>query len=172
MARSAKSLRFPMRYLPKVLTRKDRDAYVKMLLKSKKMYKQNKYYTRKQVPSYKNKKSSHIINAQRIYNIKNMTPNDELARKTGCKLSALQKIVNKGEGAYYSSGSRPNQTAKSWGLARLASSITAGKSAAVDYDIIKKGCNHKKRAFILANKSRKKYKYGHTKTKKVAVTLS
>lgn len=171
MARSTKSLRFPMRYLPKVLTKKDRAAYVKMLLKSKKLYKQRKYYTRKRVPSYKNKKSSHIINAQRIYNIKNITPNDELARKTGCNLSALEKIVSKGEGAYYSSGSRPNQTAKSWGLARLASSITAGKSAAVDYDIIKKGCNHKKRAFILANKSRKKYKYGQRKTKKVAVTL-
>ena len=49
------------------------------------------------------------------------------------------QIVKKGEGAYYSSGSRPNQTAKSWGLARLASSLTAGKAAAIDYDIIEKG---------------------------------
>jgi len=167
-----KSVKFPVRYLPKVLTKRDRDAQVKMLLKSKKLYRQHKYYTRKRVPSYKNKKSSHIANAIRIYNIQNMTPNTELARKTGCKLSALQKIVNKGEGAYYSSGSRPNQTPKSWGLARLASSITAGKSAAVDYDIIKKGCNHKKKAFILANKSRKKYKYGNTKTRKLAITIS
>ena len=167
-----KSVKFPVRYLPKVLTKRDRDAQVKMLLKSKKLYRQHKYYTRKRVPSYKNKKSSHIANAIRIYNIQNMTPNTELARKTGCKLSALQKIVNKGEGAYYSSGSRPNQTPKSWGLARLASSITAGKSAAGDYDIIKKGCNHKKKAFILANKSRKKYKYGNTKTRKLAITIS
>jgi len=167
-----KSVKFPVRYLPKVLTKRDRDAQVKMLLKSKKLYRQHKYYTRKRVPSYKNKKSNHIANAIRIYNIQNMTPNTELARKTGCKLSALQKIVNKGEGAYYSSGSRPNQTPKSWGLARLASSITAGKSAAVDYDIIKKGCNHKKKAFILANKSRKKYKYGNTKTRKLAITIS
>ena len=94
-----------------------------------------------------------------------------MATKTGCKLSALKKIVKKGEGAYFSSGSRPNQTAQSWGLARLASSITSGKSAAVDYDIIKKGCNHKKKAFILANKSRKKYKYGHGKTKKTSVKI-
>ena len=97
------------------------------------------------------------MNASRIYNIKKITPNKELALKTGCKLSALKQIVKKGEGAYYSSGSRPNQTPQSWGLARLASSITSGKSAAVDYDIIKKGCNHKKKAFILANKSRKKF---------------
>jgi len=51
----------------------------------------------------------------------------------------------------------------------LASSITAGKLAAVDYDIIEKNCNHSKTAFILANKSRKKYKFGHTQTKKVSV---
>ena len=61
--------------------------------------------------------------------------------KTGCKSSALNKIVRKGEGAYYSSGSRPNQTPQSWGIARLASSITGGKAAAVDYDIITEGCD-------------------------------
>jgi hypothetical protein len=111
-------------------------------------------------------KSKHILNARKIYNIKNITPNKELSLKTGCKISALKQIVKKGEGAYYSSGSRPNQTPQSWGLARLASSLTSGKAAAVDYDIITKGCNHNKKAFILANKSRKKYKYGHSKTKK------
>ena len=92
-----------------------------------------------------------------------------MATKTGCSLSALRQIVKKGEGAYYSSGSRPNQTAQSWGLARLASSITAGKSAAVDFDILNKGCNHKKKAFILAKKSKKIYKYGHSKTKKITI---
>jgi hypothetical protein len=84
-------------------------------------------------------------------------------------LSALNKIVSKGEGAYFSSGSRPNQTAQSWGIARLASSITGGKSAAVDYKIIENGCNHKKRAFILANRAKKVYKYGHSSTKRVKV---
>jgi hypothetical protein len=157
---------FPIRYIPKKLTKKDRDKQINMLLKSKKLYKKHKYFTRKRLSSYKNKKSNHILNARKIYNIQNITPNKELARKTGCKLSALKQIVKKGQGAYYSSGSRPNQTPQSWGLARLASSLTAGKAAAVDYDIIKKGCNHKKRAFILANKSRKIYKYGHSKTKK------
>ena len=53
-------------------------------------------------------------------------------KKTGCSIEALKKIVNKGEGAYYSSGSRPNQTSHSWGYARLASAITGGKAAAVD----------------------------------------
>lgn len=102
-----------------------------------------------------NKNSKHIQHAKEIYNITSITPSSQLANKTGCKLSALRKIVNKGEGAYYSSGSRPNQTAKSWGIARLASSITSGNSALVDFDIMDKGCNHRKRAFQLANKARK-----------------
>ena len=154
-------MKFPIRYVPKNLTKKDKQKQLKMLIKSKKLYKNHKYYTRKSISSYKNKKSNHILNARKIYDIQNITPNKELAQKTGCKISALQQIVKKGEGAYYSSGSRPNQTPQSWGLARLASSITSGKAAAVDYDIIEKGCNHSKKAFILANKSRKKYKSGH-----------
>jgi hypothetical protein len=163
-----KLIQIPIRYLPKVLTKKDKKQQINMLIKSKSLYKKHKYYTRKRLSSFKNKKSNHISNARKIYNIQNITPNKELARKTGCKLSALNQIVKKGEGAYYSSGSRPNQTPQSWGLARLASSLTSGKAAAVDYDIIKKGCNHKKTAFILANKSRKIYKYGHSKTKKIS----
>jgi hypothetical protein len=165
------STKFPMRYLPKNLTKADKKKQFNMLIKSKKLYKKHKYYTRKNVDSYKHKKSQHVINACKIYNVKNVTPNKELAKKTGCKLSALNQIVKKGEGAYYSSGSRPNQSAKSWGLARLASSLTAGKAAAVDFDIIDKGCDHKKKAFILAKKSRKKNKYGHSKTKKTTLKM-
>jgi hypothetical protein len=81
-------------------------------------------------------------------------------------ISALNEIVKKGEGAYYSSGSRPNQTPQSWGIARLASALTTGKATAYDYNIIDKGCNHKGKAFILANKSKQKYKDGHSQTKK------
>jgi len=159
----------PIRYLPKKLTRKDKKKVVNMLMKSRKLYKKHKYYNRKPVGSYKSKKSNHIIEARKIYNLDNIVPNKELSLATGCSIEALNKIVNKGEGAYYSSGSRPNQTAQSWGFARLASSITAGKAAAVDYDILEKGCDHKKKAFILAKKSRRKYKYGHSKTKKIMV---
>ena len=162
-------MRIPVRYLPKKLSRKDKSKQVRMLMRSRRLYKSNKYYTRKEVPSYKSKTSSHIVDARRIYNITNVAPNKELAMKTGCTLAALNKIVSKGEGAYYSSGSRPNQKPQSWGIARLASSLTAGKSAAVDYDIIKNGCNHKKRAFIMANRAKKMYKYGHSSTKKVKV---
>ena len=164
----ASTTKLPIRYLPKNLTSDDKKKQLNMLLKSKKLYKKNKYYTRKNVSSFKSKKSKHITNALKIYDIQNIAPSAELARKTGCSLKALNQIVKKGEGAYYSSGSRPNQSPQSWGLARLASSLTSGKAAAVDYDIIERGCNHNKKAFQLAEKSRKKYKYGHSKTRKTS----
>jgi hypothetical protein len=164
-------IKVPTKYLPSLNEIKDMQKQVKMLMKSRKQYKKGKFFTRKKVQSYKNKPSSHVMRAKKIYNIKIVSPNKELAKKTGCSLSALKQIVRKGEGAYYSSGSRPNQTPQSWGLARLASSITAGKSAAVDYDILEKGCNHKKKAFLLAKKSRRKYKFGHSKTRKTTVNV-
>ena len=147
--------KFPLRYLPKILSRKDRKKQSQMLLKSRRLYKKGKYYTRKRVASYPHKVSNHIQNAQRIYGLKTIAPNNELAKATGCSVKALKKIVNKGEGAYFSSGSRPNQTPQSWGIARLASAVTGGKAAVVDYKIIE-GCDHKKRAFKMANKTRKK----------------
>jgi hypothetical protein len=162
-------MKVPVRYLPATLSNKDKKRQVQMLQKSRKMYTRDKYYTREKLASYKNKTSNHIMRARKIYNIQHVVPGKELSLKTGCSVAALKKIVNKGAGAYYSSGSRPNQTAQSWGLARLASSITAGKAAAVDYDILEKGCNHNKKAFILAKQSKKKYKYGHSKTRKVRV---
>ena len=164
-----KHIKIPIRYLPKTLTNKDRQKQANMLVKSRKMYKKKIYYTRKQLPSYKHKESKHLLKARKIYKINNITPNSELSKKTGCSISALQKIVNKGEGAYFSSGSRPNQTGQSWGLARLASAITAGKAAAVDFDIISKGCDHNKKAFKLANKSKRKYGFGHSKTRKTII---
>jgi len=140
-----------------------------MLNKSRRLYKYGKYYTRAQVPSFASKESKHIKRARKIYNVDVIVPSLELSQATGCTIDALEKIVKKGEGAYYSSGSRPNQTAQSWGYARLASAITSGKSAAIDYNIMRDGCNHtkNKKALLLANKSRKKYKYGQSHTRRV-----
>lgn len=158
--------RYPMRYLPKMLTVEDNEKQRQMLLKSKNEYNKGIYYTREKLDSFKNRASGHVAKARKIYKVDTMTPTKELALKTGCTLEALQRIVKKGEGAYFSSGSRPNQTAQSWGLARLASALTAGKAAAVDYKIISEGCDHKKKAFIMANKAKKKYKDGHSSAKK------
>ena len=159
----------PIRYIPKNLTQKDKQKQAAMLRKSRSLYKKHKYYTRKSVSSFHSKPSNHIENAKRIYRVKKVVPNKELSVKTGCSISALRRIVRKGEGAYFSSGSRPNQTARSWGLARLASSITGGKAAAVDYNIIDTGCDHNKKAFRLANRSKRQYNHGQSKTPKTSL---
>lgn len=156
----------PVRYIPTSLTQKDSRKQTRELLRSRKMYKKGQYHTRRQIASFKSKPSGHIARARKIYKIEKIVPSKELSRKTGCSISALQKIVKKGEGAYFSSGSRPNQTAQSWGYARLASAITSGKSAAVDFDILEKGCNHRKRAYKMAVLSRKKHGHGTRHTKR------
>ena len=156
-------IKLPARYVPKMLSENDKKKQVKLLAKSQKLYKKGIYYNREHLASFTNKKSPHILKACKMYNVKNIAPTKELALKTGCKLEALQKIVKKGEGAYYSSGSRPNQTPQSWGFARLASVLTAGKAAAIDYNIIRDGCNHKKKAFAQANKAKKNISRGMQK---------
>lgn len=164
-------MKINLRYVPRRLTKKDKVEQLKEVIKSRKMYKMNKYYTRKNMKSFKSKKSKHIINAMKIYKISSINPSDELSKKTKCSKDALQKIVNKGEGAYYSSGSRPNQTAQSWGIARLASSITGGKSSAVDYKILEEGCDKNSKALKLAKKSKKKYGYGTRRVPKININL-
>lgn len=159
-------MKIPLRYLPFGLSNKDSKKQVQMLKKSRSNYKKGKYFTRKPIKSFHSHPSKHIKNAQKIYNVEKVVPSKELAKATGCSIDALNKIVKKGEGAYFSSGSRPNQTAQSWGYARLASALTAGKAAAIDYNILEKGCNHRGKAFTLAKKARKVYGFGHEKTKR------
>jgi len=130
----------PNRYVAK-LSRKDKKKQIREILKSRRLYKKNQYYTRKKV-NYPQIKSSHVRKAQKMYGVEHVTP-ESLSEKTGCTVASLKEIVRKGEGAYYSSGSRPNQTPQSWGLARLASAVTGGKAGHVDASILKKGCPKK-----------------------------
>ncbi len=144
---------FPIRYLPKHLTKRDKERQTKLLLKSRRLYKQGKYFTRDKIASFEHKESAHVKNAKQIYGVDKIVPGPTLSRRTGCSVKGLRQIIRKGEGAYFSSGSRPSQTAQSWGIARLASSITGGKSSAVDLHIIRKECNPNKSAYKLAIKT-------------------
>jgi DNA-binding Xre family transcriptional regulator len=162
-------MKINLRYLPKLLTQKDKKKQSNELIKSRKLYKKGKYYTRKHVSSFKSKKSQHIINAEKIYKLDKIGATTELAKVTGCSKTALSKIIKKGQGAYFSSGSRPNQSAQSWGIARLASAITSGKAAAVDYNILEKGCKQNSKALILAKKAKKKYGHGTRRVPKVKI---
>jgi hypothetical protein len=146
----------PTRYIPQSLLNKDAVKQKRNILKSRKLYKKGIYFQRPQVSSFHSKKSNHIKTAEKLYSIKNVLPNKELSIKTKCSREALEKIVNKGRGAYYSSGSRPNQTGESWGLARLASTITGGPASIIDYDILYNGCAKNSNALKMATRRCKK----------------
>jgi hypothetical protein len=160
-------LNIPIKYLPRRLTYTDRKKQLTQLKKSRNAYKKHIYITRSKVKSYKSAKSKHLLKAQKIYKINNIVVNTNLSKKTGCSINSLRKIVNKGQGAYFSSGSRPNQTAQSWGLARLASSITGGKAAAIDYSILEQGCSNNSRALKLAKQAKKKHGHGTRRVGKI-----
>ena len=143
-------MKIPKRYIPKSLSNKDKKKQKRQILKSRRLYKKKQYFTRKKVSSFKSKRSKHIIKAEKLFNLKSLKLNNELSKKTKCSLASLRKIFKKGQGAYYSSGSRPNQTAHSWAYARLASAISGGNASKVDYHILKKGCKSSSKAFRLA----------------------
>ena len=157
---------YPKKYVPKNLSKKDKTKQKKMLKRSKRLYKRGEYYEREKVRSFKSKKSPHVKKAEKIYKINSVAPSKEFAEKTGCSVTGLRAIVKKGQGAYYSSGSRPNQTAHSWGRARLASAVTGGKSSQIDYHILEKYCKKNSKALRLAKRS--KFKNNIRKTPKTS----
>jgi len=96
-----KTKKIPLRYLPKKLTLKDKKKQIKMLKKSRKLYKKGLYYTRKNLKSFKSKKSNHILNAKKMYNVTKIGATDELSKKTKCSKESLAKIIkNKGNKKY------------------------------------------------------------------------
>ena len=161
----------PKRYVPDHLSKKDKLIQKRAIIKSQKLYKKGKYAIREKVKSFKNKPSPHITKAEKLYNT-TIKPSKVLAKKTKCNIKGLQQIFKKGQGAYFSSGSRPNQTPHSWAYARLASSITGGKAAGVDYSILEKYCSNQSKALKLAKKSIKKYNKGLKRVPQVTLDHS
>jgi hypothetical protein len=140
----------PKKYIPQNLTQNDYLVQIKQINKSRKLYKKGKYFTRKKLKSFISKQSPHIIRAKKMYKLDNFKVDNRLVNATKCTKSSLNQIVKKGQGAYYSSGSRPNQTAHSWGYARLASTITGGPAVKNDYNILANGCQKTSNALSLA----------------------
>ena len=158
----------PKRYVGNLKGKKIKEQF-KEIQKSKRLYKKGIYHTRKKFKSFKSKRSRHLINAEKMYKLAKIVPNNVLAEATKCSVAGLTKIFKKGIGAYYSSGSRPNQTGHSWGFARLASAITGGKSSAVDMKILKESCKKTSKALKLANKNYMKYKKGTRRVKQIKI---
>ena len=118
------------------LSRKDKKKQLRSIKKSKKSYKKGKYISRPKLKSFKEKKSSWTQKFHKLYpEAKTLK---QISDATGIPKPALSAVKRKGMGAYYSSGSRPNQTAESWGLARMYSYILGGPTRRVDKHITEK----------------------------------
>ena len=119
------------------MSRKDKKKQIRNLKRSRRAYTRGKYINRPKLKSYKSKKSNWVTKFEKKYG-KDVKTYTEIEEKTGIPKKALMEVVKKGKGAYYSSGSRPNQTASSWGKARMYSFIMGGPTRKVDNHIIKK----------------------------------
>lgn len=128
-----KSRRIPRKYTSGI-SKKDKKKQLKSIRKSIKSYKKGVYVDRPKLTSYKHKKSQWVRKFEKKYG-ENHKSYKQISKVTGIPVKALQEVVKKGRGAYYSSGSRPNQTAESWGKARMYSFIMKGPTRKVDNHI-------------------------------------
>ena len=119
--------KIPKQYIPSSLTPADRKKQEESIRKGK---------PRPKVESFKSKRSSHVVNFEKKYGVK--ITNKAFIYKNIISKTGVDKIIAKGIAAYYSSGSRPNQTPASWSNARLASVIMGGAARRVDKAIWEK----------------------------------
>ena len=128
------------RKIPKKYTRglskRDSAKQSKYIRTARKSYKKGKYVDRPKLKSYKKKESGWTAKFHKRYPNAKTVP--QIARMTGIPAKALNAVKRKGMGAYYSSGSRPNQTAQSWGKARMYSYILGGPTRKIDHEITKR----------------------------------
>jgi len=111
------------KYIPKSLSESDKKKQIKSIREKKDRPKLD----------YKTKRSQWVIKFENKYKTKINDFNfisKNIIRRTG-----INKIISKGRGAYYSSGSRVNTTPESWSLSRLASVVMNGPARAVDIKI-------------------------------------
>ena len=127
--------KFPKQYTAR-LSRKDKKKQLTALKKLKKAYSKGIYLNRPKLKSYKKKESGWTAKFHKLHpEAKTLK---QISDVTGIPKPALSAVKRKGMGAYYSSGSRPNQTAESWGLARMYSYILGGPTRKIDHHITEK----------------------------------
>ena len=122
-----KKRKVPKTYVPPSLSKEDRKKQVESLVKGTR---------RPKVESFKTKRSKHVVAFEKKYGKK--ITDKQFIYKNIISKTGVDKILEKGRGAYFSSGSRPNQTPASWSNARLASVIVFGPSFRVDKAIAEK----------------------------------
>jgi len=113
----------PKKYVPKGLSPADKKKQIESIKKK----------TIRPKVDFDNKRSSHVVKFEKKYGYK--INNFKRISKEIISQKGIDEIMDKGRGAYFSGGSRPNQTPQSWSLARLASVIVAGPARKVDIKI-------------------------------------
>jgi hypothetical protein len=123
----------PSRYVPKGLTKEQREQQIQSIVEKRDRPKldfptKKSKWTMKAIEYFSKSPSIDEIETE----LKRLGATDDVKQ-------GLEQILDKGRGAYYSSGSRPNQTAESWAKARLYA-VLFGSSRArkVDKHIIDK----------------------------------
>jgi hypothetical protein len=112
----------PANYL-KGLNKEDRQKQIKSIF-------EGKLRPKTDAPE---KRSKHVVAFEKKYN-KKITDKKFIHEKIITN-KGQELIIDKGMGAYFSGGSRPNQTPSSWAYARLASVIMNGPARKVDKKI-------------------------------------
>lgn len=126
----------------KGLSPSDKKKKEKNIEKTKELLKKGKKkeaieISKKRPTVSKSKKSPWIIKFRNKYGDVKI-PSQELAKLSGISLSNQKKIIEKGRGAFLSSGSRASVSSPTqWGIARLASAFMGGPAAKIDKDLIK-----------------------------------
>lgn len=119
--------RIKRKYIPSYLSKKDAALQEASIHKGK---------DRPKLKSAKSRRSSWAAKYERKYGRK-ITDlgfiSSRILRKSG-----IDGVLSKGRAAYYTSGSRPNQTQHSWAYARLASVIMGGPARKVDMKLWKR----------------------------------
>ena len=115
------------KYVPSYLTFKDKKSQRKSIRLGR---------DRPMLRSAKSRRSSWAVKYEKKYGKK--ITDLEFIYMHILKKKGIKQILDKGRAAYYTSGSRPNQTQHSWAYARLASVIMGGPARKVDAYIWKK----------------------------------
>lgn len=124
----------PKRYLPDSLSPADRKKQIKSIFEKKDRPKIDKKPRKSSWTVLFNKKYG-----EELKGMKGGKSVKNIAKVVGIPEKALKEIFKKGEAAYYSSGSRPNQSASSWAYGRIYAYIMGGeKIRKVEESITKK----------------------------------
>jgi len=113
------------KYVPKSLSPSDKKKQIKSIIEQ----------TDRPKVTSKSKRSSFVINFKKKYGY---SITDKRVAKELISAEGIKQILNKGRGAYFSSGSRPNTNPQQWAYARLASVLMGGPARKVDQKIYDK----------------------------------